>query len=80
MSQCGDNVSFEVLDNEYRYSTASWCFAVIFVPVVALFGLICNFAFILVVYRVNFMQTITNIYVVNLAIADSSLLVAAFSQ
>ena len=80
MEPCGDNITSEEIELGYRYSTASWCFVLIFVPLVAVFGILCNSAFVFVVYRVKFMQTITNIYLVNLAIADAFLLVAAFSQ
>ncbi len=62
------------------YSQASWSFVVIFVPLVAVFGIVSNFSFIFVVYRVQEMRNVTNIYLVNLAIADCSLLIAAFIQ
>ena len=77
--ECSERLPPEELE-ESIYSTASWIFVLIFVPVVAMFGILCNTAFIFVVYRVKFMRSITNIYLVNLAIADSSLLIAAFSQ
>ena len=79
MDECTEKVPFEVLSNS-TYSTASWAFVLIFVPLVAFFGILGNTAFIFVVYRVKFMQSITNIYLVNLALADCSLLITAFSQ
>ena len=67
---------------DHQYSAISWCIIiiVIFVPLITVFGVVSKFAFIFVVYRVEVMRTITNIFLVNLAIADSSLLVIAFAQ
>ncbi len=62
------------------YSQASWSFVVIFVPLVAVFGIASNCSFMFVVYRIQAMRNVTNIYLVNLAIADCSLLIAAFIQ
>ena len=64
----------------WEYTNASWAFVMIFVPLVVLFGVVSNVAFIFVVYRVKFMRNITNVYLVNLAIADSSLLLAGLVQ
>ncbi len=64
----------------WEYTNASWAFVTIFVPLVVVFGLVSNCAFVFVVYRVTFMRNITNVYLVNLAIADSSLLIAGFVQ
>ena len=64
----------------YEYTSSSRAFVTIFVPLVAAVGIISNVAFIFVVYRIKFMRNITNIYLVNLAIADCSLLIAAFTQ
>ena len=80
MMECVENITFEELELEYTYSDLSWCFVLIFVPIVAVFGIAFNCAFIFVVFRVQFMRNITNIYLVNLAIADTCLLIAAFSQ
>ena len=63
-----------------KYSSASWAFVVVFVPLIATFGVVCNLAFMFVVYRVKSMRNITNIYLVNLAIADLSLLLVAVWQ
>ena len=73
MDECSERLPPEELE-ESTYSTTSWAFVLIFVPLVAICGILCNIAFIFVVYRVKFMRSITNIYLVNLAIADSSLL------
>ena len=79
MAQCERNVtSVEALDDQYL--TVSWSVILIFVPVVTAFGLLFNSAFIFVVYHVNAMHTITNVFLVNLAIADFSLLAIGFSQ
>ena len=79
METCIANKTLEDLDT-YKYSSASWAFVLVFVPIVTVFGILCNVAFIVVVYRVHSMRNITNIYLVNLAIADSSLLTIAVCQ
>ncbi len=79
MAECHFNVSFPESE-DHRYSTTSWSFQVLFTPLVTIFGILCNSTFIYTVYRIRFMHTITNIYLVNLAVADSILLIAAFSQ
>ena len=78
MEQCAINISSD--EHQYRYTAVSWSFQVVFAPLVTILGILSNFSFIFTVYRVKFMRNVTNIYLVNLAIADSSLLVAAFSQ
>ena len=79
MEGCSDIIYPGDLD-DYMYSWPSWFFVVIFVPLVASFGVFSNCAFIFAVYRVRIMRSITNMYLVNLAIADSCLLIAALSQ
>ena len=76
MEKCTSNTSLDELA-WYKYSPASWVFVVVFVPLIATFGVVCNLAFMFVVYRVKSMRNITNVYLVNLAIADSSLLLVA---
>ena len=79
MEQCDVNkTSVEALEDQY--STVSWSAILIFVPLITAFGLLCNSAFIFVVYRVKAMHTITNVFLVNLAIADFSLLTVGLSQ
>ena len=60
---------------ELQYSTISWSIILIFIPLVTAFGLSCNAAFIFVVHRVKAMRNTTNIFLINLAIADSFLLI-----
>ena len=78
-SKCSNNITDDQL-YIYEYTALSWAFVVIFVPLVAVIGISSNVAFIFVVHRVKFMRNVTNIYLVNLAIADCSLLLAAFTQ
>ena len=79
MEQCDVNkTSNEAVQD--KYSTVSWTMILIVGPLVTAFGVVSNLAFILVVYRVKTMRTITNIFLVNLAIADSLLLIIAFAQ
>ena len=79
MEECDVN---KTLDEamEKNYTKISWTMCLIFGPLVTVFGVIVNSAFIFVVYRIKTMRTITNVFLVNLAIADSSLLIAAFAQ
>ena len=49
-------------------------------PVVTTIGLLINFSFFFVIYRVKEMQTVTNIYLGNLAVADVALLVMGGAQ
>ena len=79
MEQCFENKTIdEAL--RFQYSMISWILILIFIPLVIAFGICSNFAFIYVVYRIEAMRTITNIFLVNLAIADSSLLIVAFAK
>ena len=55
-------------------------FVLVIVPLVSSFGLFGNFSFLFVVYRAEDMKTVTNFYLVNLAIADTFLLLAASLQ
>ena len=50
-------------------------FIIVIVPLVSAFGLFGNLSFLYIVYHTPNMKTITNFYLVNLAIADTSLLV-----
>ena len=63
---------------ELRHTTVSWSIALIVNPMVVAFGIFSNLVFIFVVYRVKSMQTITNIFLFNLSVADTSLLVVSF--
>ena len=55
---------------EAQYPTVSLTIIFICVPLVAAFGILCNSTFIIIVYREKELHTITNIFLVNLAIAD----------
>ena len=74
MEQC----DFNTTSNEVKYSSISWTMILVFVPLITVFGVASNFAFIFVVYRIEAMRTITNIFLVNLAITDLLFLIANF--
>ena len=78
MENCDKNITN--VDEDAMLSWVPWFLVLIFVPLITGSGIFWNSAFIFVVYRVKSMRTITNIFLVNLAIADSSLLVVASSQ
>ena len=79
MEQCDMNKTSEQAMDDL-YSTVSWSILLILVPLVTAFGLFSNSAFIVVVYREKTMHTITNIFLVNLAVADFCHLTATFSK
>ena len=80
MEYCNENMTSDEADAYYKYPTISWSVTLIFVPLVTAFGIFNNSCFIFVVYLVKTMRNVTNVFLLNLAIADSILLVAAFSQ
>ncbi|XP_038051636.1 thyrotropin-releasing hormone receptor-like [Patiria miniata] len=49
------------------------------IPVICVFGILCNAAFIIVVHRVPFMRTPTSCYLVQLAVADILYLMSSSS-
>ncbi|XP_033097380.1 thyrotropin-releasing hormone receptor-like [Anneissia japonica] len=52
----------------------------IVMPILLVFGLITNFSFILMVYRVPDMRITINMYLVSLAVADASYLITSISD
>ncbi|XP_072016394.1 kappa-type opioid receptor-like [Amphiura filiformis] len=52
----------------------------IIIPCVTIFGLICNIAFLFVVWRLQRMRTATNFYLANLALADIFFLITGSSN
>ena len=79
MAHCDTNYTFYE-SIEISYSVISGVAVLIFVPLVTIFGVMSNCAFIYVVYHVQTMRNTINIFLVNLAVADSSLLIAAFLE
>ncbi len=74
MAQCFNNLTSSDAEHFFGYSTADWVVSLIVIPSISVFGIFCNLATILVVYRIKYMRTVTNVFLVSLAIADSSLL------
>ncbi|XP_072025041.1 somatostatin receptor type 5-like [Amphiura filiformis] len=64
----------------YLYTPFGKYFVLVIVPIISAFGLFANGSFLYVVYRNQHMRTITNFYLVNLAIADGFLLFAGGLQ
>ena len=62
--------SLETIKETYFYSTRERILVTVFYPLLLTFGLTGNLAFLAVVVRIPRMQTITNAYLANLAVAD----------
>ncbi|XP_072025039.1 neuropeptide CCHamide-2 receptor-like [Amphiura filiformis] len=74
-------VTFTVEETlSYLYTPFAKYFVLVIVPIVFAFGLFANGSFLYVVYRNQAMRTMTNFYLVNLAIADGLLLFAGGLQ
>ncbi|XP_030831522.1 somatostatin receptor type 5-like [Strongylocentrotus purpuratus] len=54
----------------FGYTRSELIYTAVFLPVLSLIGIVANGAFLFVVHRVPTMKTITNVYLVNVAIAD----------
>ena len=59
---------------EYTYTDVEFILILICIPVICILGLLLNTAYLFVLYRVRDMRTTTNVYLGNLAVADSFLL------
>ncbi|XP_072017883.1 motilin receptor-like [Amphiura filiformis] len=56
---------------KYFFSTGERYIIIVFYPILLVFGLFSNLAFLAVVARIPSMRTLTNAYLVNLAICDT---------
>ena len=61
----------------YAYIPAKRVFISALVPLIAVFGILANAAFLLVLLRIPYMRTATNFYLANLAVSDGVLLIVA---
>ena len=59
---------------EYTYTNVDVILILICIPVICISGILLNSSFLFVLYRVRDMRTTTNVYLGNLAVADSLLL------
>ena len=59
---------------EYTYTDVDIILILICIPVLCISGLLLNSAYLFVLYRIRDMRTTTNVYLGNLAVADSFLL------
>ena len=66
--------SLETIKDTYFYSSRERILLTVFYPLVLMFGLTGNLAFVVVVARIPQMQTIVNAYLVNLAVADLAII------
>ena len=64
------NLSDEIAADERLWTEIEDLFFTIGLPIIMLIGSVGNFAFIFTVFRVKAMQTVTNAYLTNVAIAD----------
>ncbi|XP_077984382.1 neurotensin receptor type 1-like [Glandiceps talaboti] len=64
----------------YLYSKDQEILVTIVMPILLILGILLNFAFLFVVARITSMRTITNYYLVNLAIADTLYITFAVSD
>ena len=72
---CHPNTSWNIsheLALEYMYNTHEQIQVTVILPVLLAIGFIGNFGFLLVLLRLDYMRTITNLYLGNLALADLS--------
>ena len=74
------NLSDEVVASEWLWSETEHLFFTFGIPLILLIGTIGNIAFMFVVYSAKKMQTITNAYLVNIAIADLTFVVYTFAR
>ncbi|XP_071950935.1 thyrotropin-releasing hormone receptor-like [Antedon mediterranea] len=68
------NVSTPETVERLIYTRADLIITGIVMPILLVFGWISNWSFLFVVYRVKYMHTITNLYLVNLAVSDVTFL------
>ncbi|XP_022099098.1 neuropeptides B/W receptor type 1-like [Acanthaster planci] len=64
----------------YAYSWSDTLVHTIILPFILSVGLLGNVAFLIVVLRIEWMRTITNCYLVNLAVADMTFLVVSIGE
>ncbi|XP_072037057.1 uncharacterized protein [Amphiura filiformis] len=63
-------VSEDIIKDKYFYTKSEQLIVLILYPLLLMFGLTGNCAFLTVVARISSMRTITNVYLANLAVAD----------
>lgn len=77
--RCHTNFTFDDAQ-KHMYTRANLMFVVVGVPTVLTIGVLGNAGFLVVLYRVKHMRSITNFYLANLSIADLCLLVMSALQ
>ncbi len=79
---CKANESLSIPDVLAEIMLRSWTenlMISVIQPLITAFGMILNCSFLLVVYKSKSLRTITNIYLINLAVADSLFLLYSFA-
>ena len=64
------NVSAKDIATQFYYSQAEKLIILVLYPSLVAFGIVGNLAFLAVVVKIPSMRTITNAYLVNLAVCD----------
>lgn len=64
----------------FGYSAGERFYSIVFLPLIVCFGVVANLTFIFVVSRVPRMHTLTNCYLINLAIADVVFLITCVGE
>ncbi|XP_072040281.1 growth hormone secretagogue receptor type 1-like [Amphiura filiformis] len=81
--QCIPNMSYNTSVPEaesYQYSTGYMLLVTVFLPLTFLVGIISNVAFTYVALRIKHMRTVTNKYLIHLAVSDVIFLTAAIGD
>ena len=65
------------LIDSFYYLPWEWIPAYTIKPIILVIGILCNFTFLLVCIRVPYMQTVSNIFLINLALVDILYLVVS---
>ena len=83
MDQCTPNNTYHIVASvaeRYLYTNGQVIITTVVLPLILCIGIITNTAFFYVTVRIEHMRTVTNMYLINLAIADVVFLAAAIGD